>query len=95
MLCLLVQASYSWANFLLTLFFFKRNPSSVALWIVTAAIAVATVLLLEQRRQITLFVSTLVAICFVVPAWKYFLQRHKVLVRGPWDIPSVTKIQLD
>jgi hypothetical protein len=79
---------------LLTTLFILSNPS-VALWIVTAAIAVATVLLLEQRRQIALFVSTLVAICLIVPGWKYILQRHKVLLRGPWDIPSVAKMQLD
>jgi hypothetical protein len=62
---------------------------------VTAAIAVATALLLEQHRQVTLFWSTLVAICLVVPGWKYMLQAHQVLVRGPWDIPSVANMQLD
>lgn len=68
---------------------------SPAMWLVTAAVVAAVVSLLEQPRQIVLFSATLVAICLVVPCWKYVLQRHKVLIRGPWDIPSVSKMQLD
>jgi len=72
------------------------HPStSPALWLVTGGVVAATLVLLQQPRQIALVSLTLLMIFLVVPCWKYVLQHHKVLVRGPWDIPTVSKMKLD
>ncbi|KAG7372590.1 phosphatidylinositol N-acetylglucosaminyltransferase [Nitzschia inconspicua] len=56
---------------------------------ITGILTVALLLLLEDRIEIALVVTTLFLIVFVVPLWKHHLQQHKVLLRGPWDIAHV------
>ena len=41
------------------------------------------------------FVAVIGFLGFIVPGWKYFIQRRKRLVHGPWDLPTASNMQLD
>ena len=71
---------------------------SVATWLITSAIGASTILLLlilEDRQSLYIFVAILVTLGLVLPAWKYVAQNAKVLLRGPWEIPTAASMQLD
>jgi ABC-type cobalamin transport system permease subunit len=56
--------------------------------VITAILSTALILLLDETE--TLWVCVVLAIiCVVVPTWKFYLQRYKVQLRGPWDIAHV------
>jgi hypothetical protein len=79
---------------LLLLFCFR----SVANWCITAAVSTSTLLLLlvlEDGPSLVVFVAIMLMLGLVVPAWKYVAQNAKVLLRGPWDIPTPASMQLD
>ena len=53
-------------------------------------IAVATCRLLEHQREQIALVGMLLTICLIAPSWKYYLQRYKVRITGPWEIAHIT-----
>jgi len=46
-------------------------------------------------RVLSAFVAVVLALGFLLPAWKCVLQHAKVFLRGPWDIPPPASMQLD
>lgn len=79
-------------RFIYTFFFFSFPA---ALWLITAAIFVATALLLDSIEEVLLLVGILLLVGMIIPCWKYITQTEKRLVRGPWDIPRLNTMQLD
>jgi hypothetical protein len=70
----------------------------VANWWITAAVSTSTLMLLlvlEDLPSLYAFVVLTVSLGLVLPAWKYATQGAKVLLRGPWDIPTAASMQLD
>jgi hypothetical protein len=53
-------------------------------------LAIATWVLLESLQERVVFSGIIVTICLIVPTWKYYLQRYKVHINGPWDIAHIT-----
>jgi hypothetical protein len=54
---------------------------------ITLVLSFTTWVMLETLREKSLFGGTLLSICVVAPCWEYVvLQRHKMLLSGPWDI---------
>lgn len=65
------------------------------LWIVTIALALATVLLINSPVERSLFVGSVLFLGLLIPCWKYVAQQNKILLRGTWDIPSAATMKLD
>jgi hypothetical protein len=70
----------------------------VATWLITIAVCAATVLLLitlDNVQYLLGFAVISVSLGLVLPAWKFIIQRQKILLRGPWEIPTAASMQLD
>lgn len=67
----------------------------VALWLITVAIFIATALLLDNAHELLVLVAILTVLGLVVPAWRCIAQTHKLLLRGPWDIPTLASMKID
>lgn len=61
---------------------------------ITSAVFVSTMLLLGDALERLLLSSVVVAVGLAIPCWKFVAQTHKVLLRGPWDIPKPDSMQL-
>jgi hypothetical protein len=79
-----------------------RSCRAAALWLITAAIAVATVMLLwilwlEEGDLVPAasFLTGFLSLALFLPLWKWKAQECKVLLRGPWDIPTAATMRLD
>lgn len=71
-------------------------PVLGALWLITGWIIAATaMLLLDDRHLLFALFAVLLFLGVLTPTWKYFLQQHKMFLRGPWDIPTASSMQLD
>lgn len=57
----------------------------------TFLLVMATWVLLDSRQEKALFGGMLLIVELIVPTWKYYLQRYKVHIHGPWDIAHITK----
>lgn len=42
-----------------------------------------------------LFSLMLLVLVIVVPMWKHYMSRFKVLLHGPWDIPRKASMKLE
>lgn len=65
------------------------------MWVVTLAIFISTLLILDSVQYRLAFTLAMVTIILIIPLWKQVLQQRKVLLHGPWDIPKATNMQLD
>lgn len=95
------------ASISLTLSCFSSSCAPGVLWWITAVLCVADVLLLlalEEHYALQpywhpyclTFGAGVALLLFVIPAYKcYWMQRCKVVLRGPWDIPQRSTMQLD
>jgi hypothetical protein len=43
----------------------------------------------------TLFWLIVISLGIVIPIWKRHLAKYKVILRGPWDIPTKDDMKLD
>ena len=67
-----------------------------AVWIITSLSMVSTsLLLLDDTQLLWLFWGISLALGLVLPAWKFLLQSKKIMLKGPWVIPSAATMQLD
>lgn len=48
-----------------------------------------------RNAHVILFVAMLLILGIFVPVWKQYMARFKVLLRGPWDIPSKASMNLE
>lgn len=48
-----------------------------------------------DTQSLLAFMIMIFALGVLFPAWKYFLQHTKVLIKGPWEIPTTKSMQLD
>eukprot|EP00934_Nitzschia_sp_Nitz4_P005281 Nitzschia sp. Nitz4//scaffold157_size52427//41328//42423//NITZ4_006846-RA/size52427-snap-gene-0.95-mRNA-1//-1//CDS//3329537473//5271//frame0 len=55
---------------------------------ITVLIVVATLPLLTFSETMAAL-CILFVLCILIPTWNYYLQRHKMTLRGPWDIAHV------
>jgi len=68
----------------------------VALWLITFFVLLGTAFLLcDDGFLLGLFLALNVVVGVILPAWKCHLQHAKVLIRGPWDIPTAASMRLD
>ena len=52
----------------------------------------------QQQQQLsytTLFWIMVVSLGVLIPIWKRHLAKYKVILRGPWDIPTKDVMELD
>ena len=86
-------ALYPQARYEVSLRCYRQRPSySIVPLIITILLGVGTFMLLTYQEVIVTSVI-LGIICIVTPMWKcYVLERYKVLLRGPWDLPQVSSI---
>jgi hypothetical protein len=60
--------------------------------VITVVLSSATWVLLATLHEKALFGFVLLSICVVAPSWQYaVLQRHKMLLSGPWDIAHIAQ----
>lgn len=57
--------------------------------VITAAATSATIPLLANTLERIVFLSTLIFICAISPLAKWYLQHHKEIIVGPWDIAHI------
>lgn len=76
-------------------FLTNYSSPSVALWMITAAVYCSAALLLERTSHMVLLSSLVILVGAFIPYWKYTMQSHKILLPGPWDIPTASALQLD
>ena len=60
--------------------------SHPAHWLLTTLLVGASVLLLDDEKHVWLL-SVVVILLLVIPTWQHCLQRSKVHLPGPWDLP--------
>ena len=59
---------------------------------ITLVLSFTTWVSLETLQEKSLFGGTLLSICVVAPCWECaVLQRHKILLSGPWDIAHIVQ----
>ena len=69
------------------------SQESIALWLITASIIMATCcLLVEDEDSFRAFLALVVLLGGGIPAWKYMLQNTKLWIHGPWDIPTMEQL---
>jgi Phosphatidylinositol N-acetylglucosaminyltransferase len=74
------------------------SARTAANWLITSAVCSSTILLLlalGHDPSLHAFVVTVVGLGLVLPTWKWWIQRYKIHIRGPWDIPTAASMQLD
>jgi hypothetical protein len=59
----------------------------------TFLLVMATWVLLDSLQEKVAFGGMLLVIGLIVPTWKYYLQRYKIHIHGPWDIAHITKLE--
>ena len=57
--------------------------------IITVAATSATIPSLVNMLERVVFFGTLIFICAVSPSVKWYLQHHKEIIVGPWDIAHI------
>jgi hypothetical protein len=65
------------------------------MWIITASVLAATLLIMESASKVVVLLAIEFFIGFVVPCWKFVAQSRKRLLRGGWDIPNSASMHLD
>jgi hypothetical protein len=76
----------------------RRSRATAANWLITSSVCGSTILLLlalGRGPSLHGFVAAVVGLGLVLPTWKWWIQRCKMHIRGPWDIPTAASIQLD
>lgn len=74
---------------------FAKAPhkASYVLILSTFLLVMATWVLLDSLQEKVAFGGMLLVIGLIVPTWKYYLQRYKIHIHGPWDIAHITKLE--
>lgn len=62
---------------------------------VTGMLYLSTCFLLRDIKECLLFASGLLTICCIAPLWRWWLQRYKRTISGPWDVVPASQMKLD
>ena len=55
----------------------------------------STYYLLKDMTECLCYAGVLATFCGVAPLWKFWLQRYKRKISGPWDVVSTSEMMLD